>query len=117
MKIAITIEANSPKELITQLRATIASFESMTTAVPSQRPTVNEDQPVSGVQEAPATIPAPAEPEVSLETVRALLVELNQAGKQEQIKRLLAKYGADRLSGVKPEDYSRLYTDAQELAS
>ncbi|GFI66305.1 hypothetical protein IMSAG185_01920 [Lachnospiraceae bacterium] len=50
-------------------------------------------------QESPAT----------LEGIRALMAQKTQEGKSKEIKELLQKYGAAKLSAVKPEDY--LFTD------
>ena len=45
-------------------------------------------------QESPAT----------LEGIRALMAQKTQEGKSKEIKELLQKYGAAKLSAVKPED-------------
>lgn len=60
----------------------------------------------------PQTAPKPA---VTLEMVRALLAQKNQEGKKEQVKALLHKYDSGKLSGVKPEDYPALLSDAEAL--
>ena len=56
-------------------------------------------------QEQPAT----------LEGIRALMVQKTQEGKSKEIKELLQKYGAAKLSAVKPEDYPALMQEAQVL--
>ncbi len=56
-------------------------------------------------QENPAT----------LEGIRALMAEKTQEGKSKEIKELLQKYGAAKLSAVKPEDYPALMQEAQVL--
>jgi hypothetical protein len=55
------------------------------------------------------------EPEISIEIVRALLAEKSRDGKTKDIKALLMKYDAGKLSGVKPEDYRSLMADAEKL--
>lgn len=124
-QITVTVTGVTPQEVKEKLRRLAASFEvgshgyvAAPSAVPTDTPTTAEPTPVAK-EAAPATeaAPAPDAPTVDLPTLRTLLVELNQAGKQEQIKALLARYGADRLSGVAPEDYAALYADAQELAA
>ena len=54
-------------------------------------------------QESPAT----------LEGIRALMAQKTQEGKSKEIKELLQKYGAAKLSAVKPEDYPALMQEAQ----
>ena len=55
------------------------------------------------------------EPEVTLEEVRALLAEKSGDGKRQEVKELLLKYDAGKLSGVKPEDYAALMEEAVRL--
>lgn len=62
--------------------------------------------------------PPPAEPEapqVSIEEVRAVLGKKSEEGKTREIKALLMKYDAGKLSGVKPEDYPALLKEAEAL--
>ena len=62
--------------------------------------------------------PAPAQQEarkVSLAEVRAVLAKKSEDGKTAQIKALLMKYDAGKLSGVKPEDYAALLAEAEVL--
>ena len=56
-------------------------------------------------QESPAT----------LEGIRALMAQKTQEGKSKEIRELLQKYGAVKLSAVKPEDYPALMQEAQVL--
>lgn len=59
--------------------------------------------------------PTKQEPSIDIETVRALLAEKSRDGKTKEIKALLMKYDAGKLSGVKPEDYGRLLSEAEAL--
>ena len=62
--------------------------------------------------EAPTTV---EEPPLTLEAVRAVLANKSRAGYTAQIRSLLQKYGADKLSGVDPANYKALLADAEEL--
>lgn len=53
--------------------------------------------------------------ELTLEEVRAVLVEKSRAGHTAAIRTLLQKYGAKKLSGVDPKHYEALLKDADEL--
>jgi hypothetical protein len=57
----------------------------------------------------------PAEPALTLEAVRAVLADKSRAGYTAQIRSLLQKYGADKLSGVDPANYKALLEDAEGL--
>lgn len=52
---------------------------------------------------------------ISIEDVRAVLAEKSQQGKTREVKALLMKYDAGKLSGVKPEDYEDLLKEAEVL--
>lgn len=67
---------------------------------------------------APAKEPEkPAEPEkqLTLADVRAVLAEKSRAGFTEEVKALIAKHGADRLSEVPESEYAALLADAEVL--
>ena len=64
------------------------------------------------VPEAPTPV---KEPPLTLEAVRAVLANKSRAGHTTQIRSLLQKYGADKLSGVDPANYKALLADAEEL--
>ena len=60
--------------------------------------------------------PAPAkEPELKLEEVRAVLADMSRKGHTADIRALLQKYGAAKLSGVDPANYSALLKDVEGL--
>ena len=62
-----------------------------------------------------ATEKAQQEKPATLEGIRALMAQKTQEGKSKEIKELLQKYGAAKLSAVKPEDYPALMQEAQVL--
>lgn len=53
--------------------------------------------------------------EVTVEDIRAVLAQKSQDGKSKEIKELLGKFGAIKLSAVKPEDFPALLQEAQVL--
>lgn len=62
--------------------------------------------------EAPA---APAKPALTLEAVRAILADKSRAGHTAEIRELLKKYGASKLSLVDPKYYEALLREAEVL--
>ena len=71
----------------------------------AQKQDAAKAQSESAAQEQPAT----------LEGIRALMAQKTQEGKSKEIKELLQKYGAAKLSALKPEDYPALMQEAQVL--
>ncbi len=66
-----------------------------------------------------APTPAPVEekkPDLKLEDVRAVLAEKSRAGYTAEVRALLQKYGASKLSAVDPKDYEALLKDAEVLS-
>lgn len=62
--------------------------------------------------EAPVT---PAKPALTLEEVRAVLADKSRAGHTAEIRELLKKYGASKLSLVDPKHYEDLLREAEVL--
>ena len=58
---------------------------------------------------------APAEPALTLERVRAVLADKSRQGFTGEIRNLLQKYGASKLSGVDSAHYEALLHDAEVL--
>lgn len=67
-----------------------------------------------GAEAVPAAAPEPKKP-ITIEQVRAVLSAKSDEGKTAQIKALLMKYDAGKLSGVKPEDYADLLREVEAL--
>jgi hypothetical protein len=66
--------------------------------------------------ENPLTETQPEEKQPTMEEVRAILAEISRNGKTEDMKALLHKFGATRLSEIKPEDYTALIEAARGVA-
>lgn len=65
-------------------------------------------------KQAPAPEP---KPEIKLEDVRHVLAEIARDGKAEEVRKLLAKHNAKRLSEVKPEEYAIFLEEAKDLSN
>ena len=59
--------------------------------------------------------PELAQPEVTLEEVRAVLAEKSSAGHTDEVRKLLQDFGAAKLSAVDPKDYAALKAKAEVL--
>ena len=58
---------------------------------------------------------APAKPVLTLEQVRSVLADKSRKGHTAEIRALLQKYGATRLSSINPANYKALLADAEVL--
>ena len=64
-----------------------------------------EEKPAAKQEEKPLT----------LEEVRAVLAEKSRAGHTAEVRELLNKHGADKLSGIDPAEYAALLAEAEVL--
>ncbi len=102
-------------DVIEDMRSLADSLQAMATALGQSDP---EDAaaPAPAPEAPPA--PAPADPPpkaITLEEVRAVLAERSHDGYTNQVRGLLQKYGAEKLSGVDPKHYAALMKDAEVL--
>ena len=71
------------------------------------------DPHTGGVDESAA----PAKPALTLEQVRAVLADKSRKGFTAQIRSLLQKYGAAKLSGIDPANYEALLAEVEVLGN
>ena len=54
---------------------------------------------------------------VSLEDVRAVLAEKSRRGFTKEVKEIISKHGADKLSGIDPSEYESLLSEAEVIGN
>ena len=79
-------------------------------------------QPFSGEeadkqQNSKVAVKKEAKPMLKLEDVRAVLSEKSRAGYTADVRELLQKYGASKLSQVDPANYEALLRDAEVIGN
>ena len=74
--------------------------------------TAEAAQPETPVSAKESEVPAKA---VTLEQVRAVLADKSQQGFTADVRTLLEKYGAPKLSQIDPASYAALMADAERL--
>ena len=79
------------------------------------RALANEGADIQSESEVPASSSVKETKSIGIEAVRAVLAEKSRDGKTREVKALLMKYDAGKLSGVKPEDYAALLAEARVL--
>lgn len=58
---------------------------------------------------------AEALPEITLEHVRGILADKSRSGHTAEVRAIIQKYGADRLSEIDPKDYPAVLKEAEVL--
>ena len=66
-------------------------------------------------EEAPKAEPACELVPITLEEVRTVLAELSRDGKTKEVKEILKRHGADRLSEVNPGEWEAILDEAAEI--
>ena len=108
-------------DVVSDLRSLADSLQAVADAVAQN----GQEQPDQTTEEQPAQKPEKknvakqvekAEPKpLTLEQVRAALAEKSRAGHTSEVKALLIKHGADKLSDIDPAEYPALLAEAEVL--
>ena len=108
-------------DVVSDLRSLADSLQAVADAVVQG----GQEQPDQTTEEKPAQKPEKktaakkeekAEPKpLTLERVRAALAEKSRAGHTSEVKALLIKHGADKLSDIDPAEYPALLAEAEVL--
>lgn len=121
---SITVTFNSFEEMVAFAQVLLKGYK--TEPVKGMEVVQKAEEPIPSKNETSMnTVPIGIEDEVpfeggtvmtyTLEEVRAELAKLTRAGKQKEVKELLAYFKAKNLSGVDPKDYAALMKKAGEL--
>lgn len=108
-------------DVVSDLRSLADSLQAVADAVAQG----GQEQPDQTTEERPAQEPEKktaakkeekAEPKpLTLERVRAALAEKSRAGHTSEVKALLIKHGADKLSDIDQAEYPALLAEAEVL--
>jgi len=97
-------------DVVNNLRSLADSVQAVADAMAANEP-VESALP----ETATAQVAKPATKPVTLEQVRAALAEKSQLGFTANVRSLLEKYGAPKLSQIDPANYAALLADAEAL--
>ena len=108
-------------DVVSDLRSLADSLQAVADAVAQN----GQEQPDQTTEEKPAQKPEkknvakqvekPEPKPLTLEQVRAALAEKSRAGHTAEVKTLLIKHGADKLSDIDPAEYPALLAEAEVL--
>ena len=96
-------------DVVTDLQNLAGSLQTIAGVLAS-----NEESPRTE-EKVPVKKAKPEKQKISLEEVRTLLAQKSQSGFTSDIKKLLEKYGATKLSEIEEKNYEALMKDAEEL--
>lgn len=91
-----------------------ALVDAMPENAPAEKSAVKAAKPKKIAAKETVEEPAPKEEKpLKLEDVRAVLADKSRKGHTAEVKALLVKHGADKLSDVAPEECASLLADAE----
>lgn len=96
-----------------------ATVDSTTQDVVENKSATGLDATASGKvkQEKKSSKKAATKKQYTLEEVRGILAEKSQNGLTAEVKALIEKYGGNKLSDIKPENYAAMIKEAKVLGS
>ena len=97
---------------MSEMAATIEELRNAANAINEAANWLTEQFSSNAEPESPATN---KEPPLTLETVRAILADKSRCGHTAEVRSLLQKYGASKLSEINPANYKSLLADAEVL--
>lgn len=99
-------------DVVSDMRSLADSIQAVCDAMASDGPTeVPEEEP----QKKPQKGKTEKAPEITLEKVRGVLADKSRSGHTAEVRAIIQKYGADRLSDIDPKDYPAVLADAEVL--
>ena len=101
--------------LANDVACTIATLQAIEDELRTAYPSGDYRDYTGDEPEHETSAPKTPAPEVTLDSVRAVLSAKAADGKREEVKALLGKYGVSQLSAVKPVQYTALLADAEGL--
>ena len=94
-------------DVVSDMRSLADSIQAVCTAIAENEPEKKSHTVISKEKEK--------QPDITLEDVRAVLADKSRLGKTVQVRELIQKYGADKLSEVPQTYYTDILKDAEAL--
>ena len=104
LDMAVAALRDGAKALTTAANALTEFFSSKAESLPLESP-IEPEQPASEAAKS-----------IMLEEVRAVLAEKSRSGHSAEVKALLEKHGAARLSDIDPAEYPELLKEAEVIS-
>lgn len=98
-------------DVVSDLRSLADSIQAVCNAMTSEDVSHSEEKP-SDQKAAPVE---PPKTTVTIEQIRSVLAKKSQAGKTAEVRELLGKFGATKLSEITQDSYSELLKAAEAL--
>ena len=99
-------------DVVNDMRSLADSSQAFCDAMASDGPT---DESQEEPQKKPSKAKTEKALEVTLEQVRGVLADKSRNGHTAEVRAIIQKYGADRLSDIDPKNYPAVLKEAEEM--
>lgn len=99
-------------DVVNDMRSLADSIQALCDAMASDGPT---DESQEEPQKKPSKAKTEKALEVTLEQVRGVLADKSRNGHTAEVRAIIQKYGADRLSDIDPKNYPAVLKEAEEM--
>jgi phage host-nuclease inhibitor protein Gam len=96
-------------DVVEDIRSLADSLQALCDAADQEKPDTGK------TQHAEPEMPGPTD--ISLEQVRIVLADKSRNGLTAEVRELIRKYGADKLSEIKPEHFGAVLKEAEVLGN
>lgn len=104
-------------DVIENVRSLGDSLQILADAIASDEPKEEPKKKSKSKSESKPEPLAEDKCDVTLETVRAVCAEKSRAGFTAEVKAIITKHGADKLSSVKSEEYAAVLAEVEVLGN
>lgn len=104
-------------DVIEDIRSLGDSLQVLADAMASDEPKEEPKKKSKSKSESKSEMLTEVKCDITLETVRAVCAEKSRAGFTAEVKAIITKRGADKLSAIKPEDYAAVLTEVEVLGN
>lgn len=103
-------------DVIEDIRSLGDSLQALADAMASDEPKEEPKKPKPKSESKSETL-TEKKSNVTLEDVRAICAEKSRAGFTAEVKAIITRHGADKLSAIKPEDYAAVLAEVEVLGN
>ncbi len=118
LTVNVTIDAQTIARIVKMVKEEMKNGEMPVMLVPTENTTKEKDKQSATTAAEPDTVPWEEDkPTPTLEEIRALLADKSRSGHSAEVKALISKYGADKLSEVDPSKYPEMFKEAEAIGN
>lgn len=118
LTVNVTTDTQTIARIVKMIKEEMKDGEIPVIPEPTKDTTEETDKQSAAKAAEPDTVPwEDDKPTPTLEEIRALLADKSRSGHSAEVKALISKYGADKLSEVDPSKYPQMFKEAEAIGN